>query len=154
MTDEVISNSSPLIGLDRIGRPDIVESVFGRVLVPPAVVVGIAPSVVLRPWMQERPLSRLVPDALSDANLDAGETDAIALALELNPTWIVLDDLRARRLADRLGLPVIGTVGILRTAKLLGIVDRLEPLIDALRTTRFFVDQRIVDRLLEEFGEI
>lgn len=154
MTGElVIADASPLIGLEQIGQIELIARLFGGVLVPPAVIQEIAVSVPRRDWLRVQSLSAPIPSTVRLARLDPGEEEAVALAIELRPTWLVLDERRARRLAERLGLPVIGTLGILRTAKLRGVVGEVKPLIDALRATRFFVDDRLVGQLLDEMGE-
>lgn len=149
----VISDASALIGFDRIGQLDLLARLFKDIIVPPAVVREVGPSVAARDWLREQPLSRPIPTDILAATLGPGETEAIALALELQPTWIVLDDRRARRLAESLNLPVIGALGILRMAKLRGIVGQIRPLVEQLQSTRFFIDDKRVKRVLEELGE-
>ena len=139
--------------LEKVGQLELFYRLFGGLSVPPAVASEFAPSVPLRDWMHVQPLSLPVPNDVVAARLGPGETEAIALALEIHPVWIVLDERRARRLAESLTLPVIGTLGILRLAKRVGMVDAVAPLIQALRATRFFVDDRLAERLLIELGE-
>jgi predicted nucleic acid-binding protein len=151
--DIVISDASALIGFNRIDQIDILERLFGEVMVPPAVVREVGPSIATHAWLREQPFSRPVSADILAATLGPGETEAIALALELPPTWIVLDDRRARRFAESIGLPVIGALGIIRLAKLLGMVTHVAPLIELLQSARFFIDDRLVTQVLKEFGE-
>jgi len=70
---------------------------------------------------------------VAHAALDAGETEAISLALETRARWVILDDLQARRLAKDLGLAVVGTAGVLFAAKQRGFIGAVRPPLDALR---------------------
>lgn len=81
--------------------------------------------------------------------LDAGEAEAIALATELPDCEVVLDDLRARRKAMRLGLSVIGVVGLLVQAKRRGLVEARRPLLDALRARGFYVSDALCEHALK-----
>jgi hypothetical protein len=108
----VVSNASPLIGLERIGRLDLLAQLFGQVLVPPAVVRETVPQLVLPAWIAEQSLAQPMAPQIAQAALGAGESESISLALELGAAWLVLDDRPARRLAQGLGLSVIGTLGL------------------------------------------
>ena len=77
----------------------------------------------------------------------------IAYALAHNAERVVIDDLEARRCAKAIGLGVIGTLGIVGRAKLMGRVDEAEPLIRRLRETGLTVSDELVQRLLREVGE-
>jgi predicted nucleic acid-binding protein len=69
--------------------------------------------------------------------VDPGEASAIALALEKVDASLILDDLKARKLAKRLGLDVTGSVGVILRAKSLGLIPAIRPLILLIRTTSF-----------------
>ena len=66
-------------------------------------------------------------------NLDEGESEAIALAKELNAEFILIDEKKGRKVAERLGITAIGLLGILLKAKQKHAVKRVMPLLDALR---------------------
>src|SRR5438067_8821783 len=106
----VVCNSSPLIALDQIGQLDLLEQLFGSVLVPPAVVREVGPALALPAWIVEQSLTQGLAPQLLRPSLGPGESEAIAMALEVNAAWVVLDDRPARRLAQALGLTVIGTL--------------------------------------------
>ena len=131
----VVSNSSPLIALEQLDLLDLLEKIFGRVLVPPAVVREVAPTVALPPWFTERALLQATGPQILSASLGAGESEALTLALELKASLLILDERPARRLAGALGLPVIGTLGLLLKAKRLGLISELKPQLEALLRT-------------------
>jgi predicted nucleic acid-binding protein len=88
-----------------------------------------------------------------EASLGPGETEAIAIALHLGPCEVVLDDRPGRRLAERLGLSVVGTVGLLLRAKRHGLIEAARPELQALLSTGFFLDPRLVEQALSDVGE-
>jgi predicted nucleic acid-binding protein len=91
--------------------------------------------------------------AVLKRELGDGESEVIALALETDAARIVLDDLDARRLADRLGLKLIGTLGILLAAKLRGEIPSLRAEIDRLRRGGFRAGAALVEEILRSAGE-
>ena len=145
----VVSNSSPLIALARIQRLDLLPAIFESVLIPPAVAREIAPSIpVLPTWLRIQAPSVLPPASLLRRRLGEGEREALALAIELEADWIILDDLPARRSAEATGLNVIGTLGTLVAAKRAGLLKSIRPELDALLRTSFFLSPQLYDELL------
>lgn len=144
-----VSNASPLIALAAIDRLELLPALFGSVEIPPAVASEIAPSVsVLREWLHVQPLALPQPAPVESSGLGGGEREALALSLELHAERVILDDLPARRLAQALGLRVIGTLGVLLAAKRLGLLERIQPSLDALRDRRFFMGPRLYAEVL------
>ena len=148
----VVCDASPLIALERIGRLDLIREVFGVVVVPPAVVRELGPTTAPA-WVVERALTKLIDARVRAARLDPGESEVIALALELGGRRVVLDDQPARRLARDLGLPVIGTEGVLLTAKLLALLTDVRPHLEALVAGGFHVGPELFGRALFEARE-
>jgi len=106
----VISNSSPLIALSQIGRLDLLHQLHPQILIPPAVVAEVQPTIPQLPgWIEVKPLKLIRrPDTVSGA-IGRGEHEVISLGLELSADRLILDERPARRLAVSLGLSVIGT---------------------------------------------
>ncbi|MFH0902485.1 MAG: DUF3368 domain-containing protein [Pseudomonadota bacterium] len=142
---EVISNTSPLQYLHQAEVLDLLPALFGRILVPEAVVAeieeghrrGVAlPDLDGLPWLtvvavKNRRLLPLITD------LGPGEREVIALALESSDALAILDDALARRHAAHIGLSTIGTLAVLLKAKEKGLLPAVEPIIDRLETLRF-----------------
>jgi predicted nucleic acid-binding protein len=105
------------------------------------------------PWIVERALTRPFDPLVRDAALDLGEREAIALAVEIDAWRLVLDDLPARRFAQSLGVRVVGTVGVLLTAKQAGVIASVAPILDALLATGFRLGSDIVAHALDMAGE-
>jgi predicted nucleic acid-binding protein len=86
--------------------------------------------------------------------LDEGEAEAIALAVERPGCALLLDESRGRRVAERFGLDVVGTLGVLVRAKRAGLVPAVRPLVAALREAHGFrVAAEVVASALREAGE-
>jgi predicted nucleic acid-binding protein len=65
--------------------------------------------------------------------IDSGESSAIALALETPGSTIILDDYKARKIADQLGLMFTGTIGVIIKAKLSGIIPSIKPFLEKMK---------------------
>lgn len=162
MTEWVlVADSSPLIGLARIGQIEILRKLASRVLMPPAVRDEItlhrreAPgAAVIRQatWIEvEAPDHREVePLAIL---VDRGEAEAIALAQRLPGATLLLDDARARRVAERLGVRRIGTAGLLRRAKKAGLIPAVKPHLDALMANGIYIHRALIEAVLKDLGE-
>jgi uncharacterized protein len=129
-----VTNSTVLISLDRLGQIELLRRIYSSVFAPPEVrdEVGIVP-----PWLAIRaaPDPTLLSAILTQVG--SGEAAAIALASSIAGAEVVLDDLKARRLAQRLGLRLVGTPGLLVRAKQLGFVPSVLPLLLDLRARGF-----------------
>ena len=147
-------NASPLIALAQIERLELLEALFGGVIVSPAVAREVAPTLPQLPaWADVQPLTQpLASDVLAFA-LGAGERETISLAIEQSAERVLLDDLPARRLAITLGLQVTGTLGILLTAKREGLTGPIRPLLDGLAAHDFHASSRLFEHVLREAGE-
>jgi uncharacterized protein len=86
-------------------------------------------------------------------DLDRGEAAATALAVACRAERLLVDDRAARRVAVQLGVPVIGTLGILLAARRRGSVERLAPLLSALRANGFWMSLQLETSVLEDVGE-
>lgn len=151
----VVSDSSPLIALERIERTHLLHILYDRILVPPAVDREVYASrrQVAPDWIDVRPLSTAPPPEVAAADLGAGEKEAIALALEVHSALLLLDDLPARSLARLLGLPVVGVGGMLVAAKRLGHVAMIAPLLGELAKAGFRMSDALRVEILRLAGE-
>jgi predicted nucleic acid-binding protein len=152
-TQRVISNASPLIALEQIDHLELLEKLFGTLLVPPAVVREVTPAVALPPWIIQQALTQPIGPRILGASLGPGESEAISVALETRVRLVILDDRPARRLAQALHLPVIGTLGILLAAKRRQLVPAIGPLLDALLEHEFRIAPRLYETVLRAANE-
>ena len=156
----VVSNSSILIHLSRIGKLWLLKEIFGKVIIPKAVYREC--TVENKIGSEEIKRSECIEvQEIKDKNfknllqifLDEGESEAIVLALEVNADLILLDESEARRIAKNLGLKVTGTIGILLKAKKLGLITNLKREIELLRETGFWISETLIRKILQEARE-
>jgi predicted nucleic acid-binding protein len=149
-----VSDASALIALDRIRLLETMAPLLDGLLIPPAVAHEIAPTVRVPAWCSVRGLAQEIPESVRREGLGHGETEAIALSIESDRCPLILDERRARRLAISLGLPIVGTAGLLVRAKREGLLDVVRPHLEALIETGFFVSPNVVERALRQAGEL
>ena len=150
MIESAISNSAFFIGLERIRRSDLVSRIFREVCVPPAVAAEVqflpAGVAIVSP-------SNLGLISALKSQIDDGEAEAIALAVERSNSFLVLDDRKGRRIAMQMGLKVMVTVGILIQAKTDGIISSVRPILDELLDTNFRISDELYEEALRIAGE-
>lgn len=158
---EVIVNASPLQYLHQVGQFDLFPKLFGRIIVPEAVVAEFAagrrlgvslPEIETVEWIDLRSPASPVGGLLS-WDLGAGESAVLSLALEHPGSWVVLDDKLARQAANHLNLPLLGTAGILLRAKHAGHLHAIRPVLNQLTACGFRVTPETVRNILGLAGE-
>ncbi len=158
----VVSDATPLIALTKLGRLSLLPDFFGEVLVPGAVYTEIvvagagrigAMEIQAAPWLRmEAVADRIRVDYLL-TQLDIGEAEAIVLAQEKQADWLLVDENKARSIAQRLGLHLIGTIGLLLLAKQQGKIPEIRSELDALRRHQFRLSQKVYDLVLKQANE-
>lgn len=128
MTTLIVTDTSCLIALDRVGRLSLLPALF-TMFAPPAVIAefGRKPG-----WLTEHAVRDGARLADLKRQVDPGQAEAIALALETPGASLLIDEARGRRVARQLGLTVVGTVGVLLEAKRQHHLDAVRPVLDAL----------------------
>ena len=158
----VVSDTSPIRGLAFLGLMDLLERLFGTVLVLPAVERELALPTRWSPAIRFEGLSYIIVKAPVDRRriaellmrLDPGEAEALALALEVRATSVLMDESEGRSVAEELGLVPFGLMGILLRAKKRGYVAKVRPLIVSLREDAgFFLSQSFCEDIFREAGE-
>ncbi|MEO8735174.1 MAG: hypothetical protein ABI380_01395 [Edaphobacter sp.] len=154
----IVADTSPLNYLIRLGQPDLLREIYGRVLVPHAVLMEMqhseAPPEVrdwaTRPpeWLEERQVQHI--DTSLAAELGAGEREAISLALELHADLLLIDELAGRQEAEARHIQVAGTLAILLQASLEGRLN-FPDAIKQLRDYGFRVSQSVETVLLDRY---
>jgi predicted nucleic acid-binding protein len=157
----VIADTGPVNYLILIGHIDILPALFEKVILPAAVRDELkhrkAPPAV-QAWISDPPSWAEVrhtvhgSDFSRDASLealDAGEEEAIALAVELRADLILMDDRHGVLVARSKGFRVAGTLGILSMAAERGLVNLTEAF-ERIKQTNFYYQQEIMDQLLAE----
>ncbi|OGQ86298.1 MAG: twitching motility protein PilT [Deltaproteobacteria bacterium RIFOXYD12_FULL_56_24] len=160
MIEGVVINASPLITLFRSGQAELLPLLFARIVVPEAVWQEVvqdkwedqaARQLGNQPWA----LRMSVTDSPRVAAwvLGAGETAVLSHALANPPLRAVIDDMDARRCARTLGIPILGTGGLLILAKRRGLIASVGEAIEKLRHSGLWMSEDIIRILKTQAGE-
>jgi uncharacterized protein len=145
----IVSNSSCLIILGRLGKLDLLQNMYGRIAIPGAVEREVFKSKPAPKWIEVFEITQPIAHRILEKDLGGGESEAIILGLELNADLLIVDDLAARRLAQSLGLRKTGTIGILLEAKRLGLIQEIRPILDEMLRKDFRVSTAVYDSALK-----
>jgi predicted nucleic acid-binding protein len=145
MPEQAIVDTSVLIALERISTIDVLCKIYSQIMLPEAVVSEFGPPSIdcYSKEKVENPMVRLL---VSDLNLGKGEAESIALASETG-LRLLLDDLKARKVAEKLGLRITGTIGILLKAESMALIDNAHDKARELRNEGFYISDQILDDL-------
>ena len=150
----IISDTSAITNLLAIGRIEILEQLFGRVLIPPAVASELSVSHPQIPeFIETTPVDSSIQVSAFEC-LDPGEVEAIQLAKGLGADALIIDDKGARKVAIADGIDCIGLLGVLVTTKSLGHLERVAPVLDELKVNRFHFSEAVKRQVLEQANEI
>ena len=160
----IVSDTSPINILAAINHLHLLHQLYGTVLIPEAVYreltdpnfpVAGATEVQTFEWIQTRAVSdRMLVEALSN-ELDIGEAEAIALAVESQADQVLIDERRGRLVAAKLNLRYTGILGILVEAKSQGLIAEVKPLLDALISEGgFWIAEPLRNSVLHLVNEI
>ena len=158
----VISNATSLIAFARINRLDLLHKVVGNLIIPEAVAREISDyqgggkaniALSTETWISIASVQSKQQVRLLLPTLDRGEAEVIALALELRPKLVLMDELTGRKVAESLDLNVCGSVGLLIGAKQMGEITAVKPLMDEMTQQGIFYGQRFIDAVLLSVNE-
>lgn len=152
MPKVIISDTSCLILLTKIGEISLLELVYGEVFTTPEVANEYR--LPLPNWMKIQSPQDFVRVQILGSQIDLGEASAIALALEIPESTVILDDWKARQMAERLNLEVTGTIGVLVKAKLSGKIPSIKPYLEKIKNTNFRLSADLILKALETAGEL
>lgn len=157
----IIADSSPLISLAIIEQLELLSQLYQRVLIPPSVWdevtvqgAGLPGSLAVSQavWLE---IQAPDPNILQPLSIlvDRGEAEVIALGQSMSNSLVMLDDARARRVAERLGTRCIGTIGVLRRAKKAGLISAIKPHVEQLQRSGIFIAPKLIEAVLQDVGE-
>lgn len=159
----VVSNTSPITNLAAVGQLDLLQQLYTSIIIPQAVYDEMAGldytvpgtiQVQTLSWIQtQQVVDRTLVTELQ-TELDEGESEAIALAVELIADRLLIDDYAGRIVASRLGLNITGLLGVLLVAKRRGLILSVKPVIDDLiAQAGFRISQKLYANVLQSAGE-
>ena len=157
----VVSNSSPIIHLTKIDQLHLLEKLFGQIIIAEKVFHECTVSkryrdevkiIINQSWINKKNIHDVRLYKLLHSEIDAGEAEALILALETEADLVLLDDQEARIKARKLELPVTGTIGVLLKAKNRGMIESFKDSIQKLQTSGFRISQDFFDNLISQYS--
>ena len=158
----VVSDTTPFIALSIVGQLQLLAELYEEIFVPPSVFdevmaggvanIGVA-DFRMAEWIR---VVELVDPRRADllVDLDRGEAETITLAQEVGADLVIIDERLGRRFARHLGLAVTGSLGVLLRAKQMGYVNKVGPMVEALRHGGIRLGDDVVQRTLELAKEL
>lgn len=153
----LIADSSALVALAIVDKLDLLERLFGEVYVPRAVYNEVSQenkeeSTRLKLYCNDKVLD--ISTAFNfNISLGQGESKAIILYKEKNANFLLCDDKKAKKFAQNFGINVIGSLGILIKAKQENLIPEISSLVEILKSSRIFIDDKIYKLVLKMAGE-
>jgi predicted nucleic acid-binding protein len=151
MLRTIVSDTSCFIILTNIGELDLLRRAFGEIITTKEVVQEFGEA--LPNWILVKSATDKYRQQILETQVDRGEASAIALALEFPESMVILDDYKARKIAENLGLEITGTIGVIIIAKKRGIINSIKPYLEKIRATNFRLSEEIERQALKEAKE-
>ena len=159
----VVADTSVILNLCCVHHEHLLEKLFRRVLIPSLVssefqrLAGAQARfarLVLPGWISILPDPQPLPPQILQANLDAGESAAIALCLNEKADALLIDEALGREVAQKLGLRTVGLLGVLIRSRQLKLISSVGVLLDQLeKEAGFWVGPALRARVLQAVGE-
>lgn len=147
----IITDTSCFITLDKIGAFEVLHQAFKNIVTTPEIQQEFGTK--LPAWIEIRPVTDKTLQEVFKETVDAGEASAIALAMETSNAILIVDDLKGRKLASKMALNFMGTLGLLVKAKEYGVIPAVKPYLEKIQATDFRVSKALLDLLLEKTNE-
>lgn len=143
MPEPIIIDTSSLIALERINLLQILCKIYKEVVIPESVIKEFG-NLSLSCLSIRKVESNLLKLLITDLNLGKGEADVIALASQTG-LKVIIDDLKARKVAENMGLKLTGTIGVLLKAERLGLIASAQEKVSELREKGFYVSEQLLE---------
>jgi len=137
--------------MTNIGELDLLHKVYAEIVT--TIDIATEYGEALPEWVEIVTVKDKYRQKILEMQIDKGEASAIALALETQNCTIILDDYKARKIADRLGISFTGTIGVIIKAKLRGIIPSIKPFIEKIKQTDFRLSAEVELQALKEANE-
>lgn len=143
----IISDTSCFIILTNIGELHLLKKLYGKITTTIEIATEFGEP--LPEWIEILSVKSKDTQRLLEMQIDKGESSAIALALEIADSLLILDDIKARKIATQLGLSITGTLGIIIKAKLEGIIPSVIPILNKIKQTDFRLSSEVESQVLK-----
>jgi predicted nucleic acid-binding protein len=147
----VIADASCFIILYKIGELELLQKVFDEVFT--TVEIANEFGLPLPVWINIQSVKDQYQQKKLEREVDRGEASALALSFEIKNAIVILDDQKARKLAEKLKINYTGTLGLILRAKLEGIIPSVKELLEKIKNTNFRFSEEILSEILKDAGE-
>ena len=148
----IIPDTSCLILLNKIKELELLDKIGEKIYVTPVIHREFGKK--LPDWVLISTTNNPQYQQLMEMELDKGEASAIALSMDLKDnTILILDELKGRKIADRLHLRYSGTFGLILKAKQAGLIKSVRPILEKIRSTNFRFDEKLFQAIIDQAGE-
>lgn len=151
MPKTIIADTSCFIILSKIGALELLQKLYGQIITTSDIAEEFGE--ILPEWVIIKEVEDKFKQKILELQIDKGESSAIALAIEMPDSTLVLDDFKARKIAQQLGLTITGTIGVIVKAKLEGKMAAITPYLDKIKSTNFRISAEIEQQALKEVKE-
>jgi len=131
----IIADTSCFITLSNIGELNLLRLLYKKIVTTTEIAQEYGES--LPDWVEVVVVSDKAKQELLEMQVDKGEASAITLALESENPFLIIDDYKARKLANNLKLNHTGTIGVIIAAKQKGIIKSIKPILGKIKETNF-----------------
>jgi len=147
----VVSDTSCLIALSKIQHLELLYKLYEDVFTTSLVIQEFGEE--LPEWIKQIDPKDIQKQHLLELQIDKGEASAINLALEISAELVILDDFKARKVAQRLKLNITGTLGIIIKAKKTDLIKSIKPILKKLQDTNFRISDQLIHEALLQANE-
>lgn len=161
MYKQAVVNASPLIFLSKAGVIHFLQQAAPDIVVPQVVALEVgrrgrnditARTLANNPWVATVEVP-VIPPLIQSWDLGPGESAVLAYARTHPGLVAIIDDGAGRRCAETLGVPLLGTLGLIMIAKKRGLIPTARPVIALLKQQGMFLSESIIDRAMDLIGE-
>lgn len=161
MYKQAVVNASPLIFLSKAGVIHFLQQAAPDIVVPEVVALEVgrrgrnditARTLANNPWVATVEVP-VIPPLIQSWDLGPGESAVLAYAGTHPGVVAIIDDGAGRRCAETLGVPLLGTLGLIMIAKKRGWIPTARPVIALLKQQGMFLSESIIDRAMDLIGE-
>lgn len=152
MPKTIISDTSCFIILSKIDELDLLQKLYGVIFTTSVIAEEFGEE--LPDWVKIQDSTDKFRIQILEIQIDKGESSAIALALEIPESTLILDDIKARKIAQGLGLNFTGTIGIIIKAKLQSIIPSIKPIIEKIKQTNFRISPEVERQAYNQAKEL
>jgi predicted nucleic acid-binding protein len=150
MQEKVYVDTSSLIILNKINALDLLNKIYSNVIITNYIQLEL--NEAIPSWISVELTYNIDQSFLKNFNLGLGETSIIINAIK-NNGFLIIDDLKARKIATTLRLRFTGSIGILIIAKELKLIDSVKYYLENIQETNFRLSDALINKILEITNE-